>query len=69
MANKQKQQLMTETVHDFPKSLKITLVKLDHKTGEINANTFVPLVLFNRDRTVKLIKEVNDDTEKLLKVL
>jgi len=60
---------MKEAVHDFPKTLKIRLLKLDEKTGEVNSNTFIPLVLFNRKETVRLINEVKDDTEKLLKVL
>ncbi|RLG45321.1 MAG: hypothetical protein DRN81_02020 [Thermoproteota archaeon] len=54
---------------EFPDELKVELFQLREKLNEINANTFVPLVLFNRDETVRLIRESKKDLERLVKMV
>jgi hypothetical protein len=66
---KRGQELQIETLKDFPREVKILGLQLQKKSNDINANTFIPLVLFNRKETVKTIHDSKDDIEKLQKVI
>ncbi len=71
MENQFKQRLEADILKedDFPRDIKILALQIHDKSGEISGNTFIPVVLFNRDETIKLIREWKNDLEKMSEVI
>jgi hypothetical protein len=61
------QQLATK--EDFDRETKLEAFRIREKLNQVNANTFLPLVLFNREETVRLLRESKGDLEKLRKMI
>lgn len=63
------QEAMLREEQDFSREAKIQAVKLMELSGEIQGNLFIPLVLFNREETIELLKKARDETEKLREMI
>lgn len=54
---------------DFPRDVKVLALQINDTTGSINANTFVPLVLFNREEVLQDIDKFKRQLEKMGEII
>lgn len=69
--NEFKQRLETAILEDrgFPRDIKLLALQMQDTTSDINANTFIPLVLFNREEVIKDIETFKRQLEKMVEII
>jgi len=54
---------------EFDRELRLEALRIRRNLNEVNSNTFVPLVLFNRDEVVRILRDSKDDLTRLRKMI
>lgn len=71
MADQFKQRLEAQVLadNDFPRDVKILGLQINDTTGNLTANTFIPLVLFNREEVLADIGKFKRQLEEMREIV